>query len=162
GTELAVLTGHADPVNSAVFSPSGQRVVTSSWDGTARIWDASDGSEVAVLKGHSGWIDNAMFDRAGTRVLTKGADGTARIWDAGSGREIAVLKKVTELGGAPFAPVDARMWDDDRGREIVALCVEGMLRVPLDIACKRVVTPWGDGTVRIWDAVSGKLSTVFK
>ena len=67
-------------------------MVTSSWDSTARVWDASDGSEVAVLKGHSGWVDNATFDRAGARVLTEGQDGTARIWDAGSGREISVLK----------------------------------------------------------------------
>jgi WD40 repeat protein len=162
GTELAVLTGHTDPVNSAVFSASGRRVVTSSWDSTARVWDASDGSEVAVLKGHSGWVNNATFDRAGARVLTEGQDGTARIWDAGSGREISVLKKLTELGGAPFAPLDARIWDADSGREAVLLCAEGMRRVPFDVACKRVFTPWGDDTVRIWDAESGKLSALLK
>jgi WD40 repeat protein len=162
GTALAVLTGHTGPVDSAVFSASGRRVVTSSWDGTARVWDANDGGEVAILKGHSGWVRNAMFDHTGKRVLTEGQDGTARIWDAESGREITVLKKLSELGGGPFASVDARIWDADSGKEIVALCAEGMRRVPFDAACKRAVTPSSDNTVRIWDAESGKLSADLK
>src|ERR1700692_1520019 len=33
------LAGHTSLVNSAVFSADGTRVVTSSWDGTARVWD---------------------------------------------------------------------------------------------------------------------------
>jgi WD40 repeat protein len=37
-----------------------------------------------------------------------------------------------------------------------------MRRVPFDVACKRVFTPWGDDTVRIWDAESGKLSALLK
>jgi len=34
-----VLRGHEDEVNSAAFSPDGQRIVTASADKTARIWD---------------------------------------------------------------------------------------------------------------------------
>jgi len=34
------LTGHADGVWSAAFSPDGKRIVTASWDNTARLWDA--------------------------------------------------------------------------------------------------------------------------
>ena len=34
----AVLVGHSAPVGSAAFSPDGQRVVTASDDGTARVW----------------------------------------------------------------------------------------------------------------------------
>src|SRR5207244_2205299 len=36
-----VLSGHGDWVRSAAFSPEGSRVVTASWDMTARVWDAT-------------------------------------------------------------------------------------------------------------------------
>jgi WD40 repeat protein len=39
GKEIAVLRGHDDYVQSAGFSPDGSRVVTASYDRTARIWD---------------------------------------------------------------------------------------------------------------------------
>jgi WD40 repeat protein len=35
---LAVLRGHEDIVWHAAFSPDGERVVTASWDNTARLW----------------------------------------------------------------------------------------------------------------------------
>jgi len=38
GRELVVLRGHERPITDASFSPSGDRVVTASQDGTARVW----------------------------------------------------------------------------------------------------------------------------
>ena len=37
--EIAVLRGHDNYVSSAAFSPDGSRIVTASFDNTARIWD---------------------------------------------------------------------------------------------------------------------------
>ncbi len=45
----AVLRGHTAEVVSAMFSPDGRRVVTASWDGTARVWNARTGTTVSVL-----------------------------------------------------------------------------------------------------------------
>ena len=41
-----VLRGHEDWVQSAAFSPDGARIVTASFDDTARIWDAGTGAEI--------------------------------------------------------------------------------------------------------------------
>jgi WD40 repeat protein len=37
---------HGDSVSSAQFSLDGQRVVTASWDETARLWDAATGKQI--------------------------------------------------------------------------------------------------------------------
>ena len=47
-----VLQGHTDQVSGAAFSPDGRHIVTSSRDGTARVWDSETGRELNVLKGH--------------------------------------------------------------------------------------------------------------
>jgi WD40 repeat protein len=60
-----VLRGHAQWLSSAVFSPDGTRVLTSSDDGTARLWDMSDGQLVRELRGHTGAVRNAVFSPTG-------------------------------------------------------------------------------------------------
>ena len=45
------LVGHQNWVVTANFSPDGKRIVTASWDKTARVWDAATGAEIMVLAG---------------------------------------------------------------------------------------------------------------
>ena len=59
----------------------GKRVVTASYDKTARIWDAESGKEIAVLKGHNIIVHTAAFSADGKWVVTASHDKTARIWD---------------------------------------------------------------------------------
>ena len=69
------------PVTSAAFSPDGSRIVTASWDNTARIWDAATAKEIAVLRGHDYCVSSAAFSPDGSRIVTASEDKTARIWD---------------------------------------------------------------------------------
>jgi WD40 repeat protein len=78
--ELRVLEGHTDRVTSAAFSPDGTRVVTASWDNTARLWDAAAGKALATLAGHTDQVTSAAFSPDGTRVVTACGDHTAKIW----------------------------------------------------------------------------------
>jgi WD40 repeat protein len=86
-SEIAVLRGHTDGVNSAVFSPDGSRIVTASNDKSARIWDAATAKQIAVLHGHDDRVNSAAFSPDGSRIVTasgnlpSGPDNTARIWD---------------------------------------------------------------------------------
>ena len=81
-----------------------RRVVTASWDNTARLWDAATGTEIAVLKAHEEWVWSAAFSPDGRRVVTASWDNTARLWDAATGTEIAVLKAHEEwVGSAAFS-----------------------------------------------------------
>jgi WD40 repeat protein len=111
-------------VNSAAFSPDGARIVTTSWDNTARIWDAASAKEIAVLRGHDNTVFSAAFSPDGTRIVTASRDNTARIWHAASGKEIALLRGHDNwVNSAAFSPDGAR-----------------------------IVTASRDKTARIWDA----------
>ena len=59
GVQLAVLSGHGDGVWSAAWSPDGRRIVTTSADQTARIWDAN---VVADLDAQVAWSQAAKID----------------------------------------------------------------------------------------------------
>src|SRR5262249_3280332 len=77
--EIAVFKGHGDYVVYAEFSPDGRRVVTASWDMTARIWDAETHQQIGVLVGHEGSLYTAAFSPDGRHIITSGRDKTARI-----------------------------------------------------------------------------------
>ena len=105
-----VLGGHDNAVRSAAFSPDGSRIVTASWDKTARIWDVASGKEIAVLRGHDGGLYSAAFSRDGSRIVTASMDKTARIWDAASAKEIAVLRgHGSYVLSAAFSPDGSRI-----------------------------------------------------
>jgi hypothetical protein len=72
---------HDGAVWSAQFSPEGQRVVTASYDGTARVWDAATGKALGQPMKHDGPVNAAQFSPEGQRVVTASYDGTARVWD---------------------------------------------------------------------------------
>jgi WD40 repeat protein len=52
GAMLAILAGHTDAVNDAIFSPDGSLIVTDSADKTVRVWHARTGATLAILAGH--------------------------------------------------------------------------------------------------------------
>ncbi|WP_242540478.1 toll/interleukin-1 receptor domain-containing protein, partial [Trinickia mobilis] len=127
--QIALLSGHQEPVDSAVFSPDGKRVVTASWDRTARVWDAATGKQIALLSGHQGWVYSATFSPGGQRVVTASRDRTARVWDAATG------KQIVQLSGDQGWVYSAAFSPDGR----------------------RVVTASADRTARVWDAATGQV-----
>ena len=51
--EERVLRGHGSSVIRAQFTADGRRVLTTSADSTARLWDVESGRAIAVFKGHT-------------------------------------------------------------------------------------------------------------
>ena len=79
---------HDDGVLSARFSSDGQRVVTASRDGTARVWDAHTGQPLTGPLRHDDGVLSARFSPGGQQVVTASDDKTARVWDAGTGQPL--------------------------------------------------------------------------
>ena len=163
-------TGHDSCLSSVAFSPDGARIVTASYDDTARVWGAASGRELARLEGHGSAVRSAAFSPDGARIITASGDNTARVWDAASGRE---LTRLEGHGGyvtsAAFSPDGARIvtaswddtarvWDAASGRELTRLEGHGssVASAAFSPDGARIVTASYDDTARVWGAASGR------
>jgi WD40 repeat protein len=93
----AELRGHQDEVTHVVFSPEGNRLLTSSRDQTARLWNTS-GSLVRTFKGHTGEVETAIFSDKGHQIITAGADRLAILWNASGNQEYEVVAGTPAMG----------------------------------------------------------------
>src|SRR5262249_47168342 len=67
-------------VKAAAFSRDGRRVVTGSWDGTARLWDSATGRPLGPPLPHAGKVWAAAFCPEGRTLVTGSEDCKARLW----------------------------------------------------------------------------------
>jgi WD40 repeat protein len=94
GTVLP-LSGHNEGISAIASSLDGRYLATASDDGTARIWDASNGRLISVLAGGGASLTAVQFAPGDGLALTVDSRGMVRIWDTGVG------EPVTELQGIP-------------------------------------------------------------
>jgi dipeptidyl aminopeptidase/acylaminoacyl peptidase len=65
----------------AAFSPDGTRILTTSYDETARVWNADGSGEPYVFSGHGKPVLSAAWSPDGTRIVTRmEADPIAWVW----------------------------------------------------------------------------------
>ena len=86
--------GHTREVASVEFSGDGKRLLTGSYDETAKIWDLATGRVIRTLVGHSWWVWQASFcpnlgpdqePLPETKIVTVSQDGMAIVWMDESG-----------------------------------------------------------------------------
>ncbi len=155
--------------SSVAFFPDGRRIVTTSSDDAAFIWDAATGHELLALKQHAAHIDGALFSPEGLRLYTVSAANTLRIWGAYGGQETLELKGHTDqIASTEFssdgrrivtASLDktARIWNAATGKELLKLAHDDkVFDARFSSDGLRVVTASHDRIARIWDARTGR------
>jgi WD40 repeat protein/serine/threonine protein kinase len=166
---LKTLRGHRSWVDAVAFSPDSRRIVTGSWDATAKLWDATGGQELLTLKGHTSTVTSVAFSRDGQRIVTGSYDGTAKVWDAASGRVLLTLKgHAGQVLSAAFSPdgrrivtggVDqtAKVWDAASGQELLTLKghASWVGSAAFSPDGRRIVTGSYDSTAKVWDVAGG-------
>lgn len=100
GALIYELTGHESTVYDIAFSPDGQSLLTSSSDGTARIWDVSSGTQASILQNDYADLEPVYFGQFsadGRQVATTGAQGASFLWELNPPRAIIIA------GGGDYA-----------------------------------------------------------
>jgi len=140
GSPVAVLSGHAGPVNSARFDRRGHRVVTAGDDGAVIVWDVAGHPLLPPLRGHG---DHGLFFAAFSPddryLVSLGSDNKAKVWDAQNGRAVAVLEGEQKYIVSP--EYRSPLWP------AAVFSADGAL----------VATRSHEPAVMIWDLASGRM-----
>jgi WD40 repeat protein/serine/threonine protein kinase len=172
GRRVSTLSGHTR-VGAAAFSPDGERVATSSYDGTVRICDALNGNVLATIRtGERGTMYPRVLFSPNGRLVASTAGTSLYLFDARNGRSLAVMK-----GAANAFPFGIAFSPDGKRLAMVSALAFHIFEVPSG----KVLRSWSDtvystsvafspdgaklasasrnGGVRLWDASAGRLIT---
>ncbi|HEY1817954.1 MAG TPA: protein kinase [Kofleriaceae bacterium] len=114
--QVRELRGHTDAIYTAEFTRDGHELLTASDDGTARVWDLSDGSSTELL-GHDDDVVHARLSPDERFAVTASLDGSLRVW--------------------PIARDDAKIYVESSGIESLELAADHAI-----VSTKASVSSW--------------------
>jgi len=146
-----------------------QALVTSSHDGTAKIWNMDTGECETTLTGHNGKVLCACFAHDGRRVVTASEDKTAKVWNTLTGSCERTLHHSDAVNWATFSDDSkfvATASEDHTSKVFVVKTGEcrhtlrghsGAVFSALftDGSTGQVATESTDGTTRLWNPKTG-------
>ena len=107
-------------------------------DKTIKVWDAESGRLLRTLEGHTDWVRAVAVTPDGRRIVSGSDDKTIKVWDAESGRLLRTIEGYTVRAVAVTPD----------GRRIVSGSDDGTIKQVWEAE---------NGTIKVWDAESGRL-----
>ena len=170
-----VLRGHTDEVLSAVFNKDGQYILTTSQDGTARLWNVSS-REPVTIREYTGGITSAAFNPDGSHILTTGSDqgqeGVAELWELDGTLVAALTGHIGRVEWGSFSPngtlivtagqdKTARLWKMD-GTPLATLTghTSAVTAAIFSPDRTRLLTLSTDNTARLWTTDGSPVATL--
>ncbi|MCB0034069.1 MAG: protein kinase [Anaerolineales bacterium] len=184
GEPLFTLDGHKGTVGSAVFSPDEKTILTSSGDGTVRVWDASLWIGGEVQTGYFFGVGRDLQISPNEQVIAlsgslRSSLSSAVILDRQTFEPIYNLELGEgEVNGSSFHPDGSRLatvgsdnviriWDMNNGEPLLSWVgheagppvggsTYGVTKVSYSPDGTRLVTAGSDRTAKVWDAETGE------
>jgi WD40 repeat protein len=180
-TRKVRLEGHEGEIRAAVLAPDASWALTTSDDGTGRLWDPTrrlPGLNVRVLAGHQGPVTHAVITEDSKLAITGGKDGKLFVWDLEASQpELGATTfdlhqgEILDLGTSGPGPDEdrpeirwlysasadgtARTWNlETRQRSQESVKLDGGSPVGVVAASRDgrlVLTGGDDGLARLWD-----------
>jgi WD40 repeat protein len=95
--------------SGVALNSDGSRLLVSSWDSRATIWNVATGRPLVQLVGHTSGIVTAALSPDGSLVATAGLDDTVRLWNAHTGQELRLLSFAHWQVFIAFSPTGAQI-----------------------------------------------------
>ena len=159
--------GHSEIVSSAVYSPDGKRILSTSMDKTVKEWDALTCECIRTYQGHSAPVISAVYSDDGKRILSASYDDTIKEWDVLTGECIRTYQNSSGVNSAVYSHDGKRILsasDDSTIKEWDALkcdCIrtyqghsESVKSAVYSDDGKRILSVSDDKTIKEWDALT--------
>ena len=142
---IQLLSGHTDAVKTVTFSPDGQTIMSTSCDGTIRLWDPTTGVERRTIHIPAP-STSTKRDRIPSIPIVDGDRGVHTVAFSPDGQTIA---------SASYHNI--HLWDASTGVELRKLKGhQGLVRAVLFLPDRQTILSIShDGTSRLWDSRTG-------
>ena len=170
GTHKATWFGHQRAVYHLTFSPDGRTLVSCGNEKKAIFWDVATGNPIWTFLGNGDEIGRITFNPDGRRFINHDADGI-HLWELASRQRISTFPE-NKTYNAEFSPDGNTIatasgdnvlyiWDINTGikNTIHTGHIGSYTNLAFSPDGKTLVSAgyWYDGSVRLWDPVSGEL-----
>ncbi len=163
----AQATGHAERILALAYSPDGRRVASASADDTVKLWNSQTGALMQTLEGHTGAVHSLAFHPTESLLASGSYNEKVRVWNLGTGETIHEYADgegtVGALAWSPDGQVLAASYDQvvslrdiDAGETVLLHGHQDHIdSLSFHPDGTRLASASQDGSVRIWDRVSG-------